>query len=100
MYTSNMAEQQHNSFREKWAFPSEVKEALGARRYEIKPTLQTYRSGRAKWLVRFYDGDILLAARDAMELTSKRTGTPYHVCLRHEPVKRAEPAAHDSKGTD
>ena len=70
-----------------WGYPSEVKTALGASWYEVVPSLNAYASGRPKLLVRFYGAGYganraLIAERDGMELSSKRTGDPYVVCKR------------------
>ena len=70
-----------------WGYPSEVKTALGASWYEVVPTQLTYASGRPKLLVRFFgagygDNRKVIAERDGMELSSKRTGDPYIVCKR------------------
>ena len=70
-----------------WGYPSEVKTALGASWYEVVPSLNTYASGRPKLTVRFFGAGYganraLIAERDGMELSSKRTGDPYVVCKR------------------
>ena len=75
------------SFDEQWAFPSDVKAALGAASYDVQRVLGTFRSGRQRWQAVFRDvhGNVL-SRRTAMELTSKRTGAAYHVCERNEPT--------------
>ena len=70
-----------------WGYPSEVKTALGASWYEVVPSLNTYASGRPKLTVRFFGAGYganraLIAERDGMELSSKRTGDLYVVCKR------------------
>ena len=70
-----------------WGYPSEVKTALGASWYEVTNTSNAYASGRPKLLVKFYGAGYganraLIAERDGMELSSKRTGDPYIVCKR------------------
>lgn len=73
------------TFEESWAYPIEVKKTLGAASYDIRPTPENFRSGRAKWEALFFSGDRkLISRRTAMELTSKRTNTKYVVCQREE----------------
>jgi hypothetical protein len=75
-------------FQEKWAFPSDVKRALDASGYDVNPTPGKFASGRPKLEAVFYSGHAggrrVLATRQAMELTSKKTGKPYYVCRRED----------------
>ncbi len=86
------------SFEESWSFPNEIKKELGASGYDINPTPDSFSTGRARFEAVFYDGEghnrRVIETRTAMELTSKRTGKPYHVVSRkpnREPSAR--PAA-------
>ena len=77
-----------NDFQTQWGFPSEIKTQLGAARYELRKMPMQFRSGRPKWACVFYDeGGNIISTRTAMELTSKRTGEPYHVCARADTVR-------------
>jgi hypothetical protein len=83
-------------FEQTWCFPSEMKKTLQASWYEVLPTPFTYASGREKFLARFYGPGYganrpIVAVRDAMELTSKKTGRPYHVCRREPTVEKTTP---------
>ena len=72
-----------SSFAESWAFPSELKEQMGASSYDIRPLQETFRSGRAKFEVLFFDkANALISRRIGMELTSKKTGKKYHMVSR------------------
>ena len=72
-----------SSFRESWAFPSELKEQLGAAGYDIRQLPEKFRSGRQKFECLFYDRDnALISRRFAMTLTSKKSGKDYHVVSR------------------
>ena len=74
-------------FFQTWGFPSEVKASIpNAHSYEVTPALSppsAYKSGRPRYVATFADefGNVL-ASRDAMRLTSKKTGKEYDVCLR------------------
>ena len=71
------------SFAESWAFGSELKQQLGAASYDIRPLPEKFRSGRPKFECLFFDQDhALICRRIAMELTSKKTGKPYHMVSR------------------
>ena len=73
-----------SSFVESWAFGSELKQQLGADSYDIRPLPEKFRSGRQKFECLFFDRDnALICRRFAMELTSKKTGKPYHMVSRH-----------------
>ena len=73
----------NNTFQQDWGFPSEVKATIpGATWFEVQPVPGNYRSGRPKFECTFAGGGKVLATRPAMELTSKKTGKPYHVCRR------------------
>ena len=88
-----------NTFLRDWGFPSDVRETIaGAGYYEVMPVPGAYRSGRPRMECVFYSAEpprTVVARRPAMELTSKGTGLPYHVCQRHEArqTARAEDAA-------
>ena len=72
-----------STFAESWQFPSEAKEQLGAASYDIRPLQETFRSGRAKFEVLFFDrGNVLISRRFAMSLTSKKSGKDYFVVSR------------------
>lgn len=77
------------SFEASWAYPNDVKKEIKAASYDLRPLPESFRSGRPKWECLFFSGDRkLISRRLAMELTSKRTGRPYHVCERDEPSPR------------
>ena len=83
-------------FADTWCFPSELKTKLCASWYEVLPTPHTFASGRPKFLARFYGPGYganrpIIAVRDAMELTSKKTGRPYHVVKREETAEKTTP---------
>lgn len=63
---------------------------LGADSFEISPTAQRFKSGRPKFVAVFSRDSGEETRRDAMQLTSKRTGRPYFVASRTE---QAEPRA-------
>ncbi len=68
------------SFEDNWTFPNELKTQLGAASYDIRPLLETFRSGRPKFEALFLDRTgTVLSRRIAMELVSKKSGKPYHV---------------------
>ena len=80
-------------FTDTWGFPSDLKKSLSASWFEVIPTPYTFASGRPKFIVRFYGAGYganrpIIAARDAMELISKKTGRPYHVCKREATVEK------------
>lgn len=84
-----------SNFAKAWPFPSVVKQELGADSYEIVRTRENYKTGRQKWRIVFYKGHgpnkSEIQRRDAMQLMSKRTGKPYHVC-RDVPLEPPQPA--------
>lgn len=83
---------ERSSFSEAWGFPSDLKSELGADSYEIDPTGSYYKSGRPKYEATFMRGEQAteIARRDAMLLTSKKTGRTYFVVSRHAPAERAQ----------
>ena len=73
------------TFEQQWGFPSEIKKELGAASFDVRPLPEKFRSGRQKWECLFFSkGDELISRRVAMQLESKKTGKPYHVCAREE----------------
>ena len=71
------------SFQDEWVFPSVIKEQLNASRFETLDTKTKFKSGRTKFITRFYsvnNNEIPDTARISMELISKRTGQPYVIC--------------------
>lgn len=78
---------QKDDFFVTWGFPSEVKSSIpNAHSFEVTPALSppsAYKSGRPRYVCEYRDefGNVL-ASRDAMRLTSKKTGLEYDVCLR------------------
>ena len=77
----------NSDFQTQWGYPSQMKTQLGAASYELRPLPDNFRSGRPKWECLFFAADRKLVSHcTAMELTSKRTGKPYHVCARTEPT--------------
>ena len=90
------ATEQPDSFREEWGYPNEVVLSIpGASRFEIYPVPGCYKSGRARYEAVFMTSDAkkVIAKREAMELTSKRTGKSYHMCRRHADWRAAKAAA-------
>ncbi len=74
------------SFQDDWGFPSDIKATIpGAAYYDIRPTPQSFKTGRPKFECLFLDAakHKVIERRDAMELVSKRTGKPYYVVRRH-----------------
>ena len=79
---------------------------LGASGYDINDTPENFSTGRARLEAVYYTGEghnrKVIETRTAMELTSKRTGKPYHVVSRkpnREPsarpaARQASPAAY------
>ena len=91
---SRASNNEPDTFREQWGYPSEVKGTIpGAAFYEVHPVPGCYKSGRPRFEATFVTADHkkVLARREAMELTSKRTGKPYNVCRRHEDWRAAKP---------
>ena len=84
-----------SDFQADWGFPSEVRTTIhNAGVFDVRPCPGTYKSGRPKFQAIFlsHDRKSIVARRDAMELTSKKTGLPYFVCRRQENWKQAEAA--------
>ena len=74
-----------DSFSTQWGFPSDIKKELDAASFDVRPLPESFRSGRPKWECLFFSEDRkLMSRRVAMQLTSKKTGKPYHVCAREE----------------
>ena len=78
---------QQQDFFQTWGFPSEVKSSIpNAHSYEVYPAPSApsaYKSGRPRYVASFADEfKNVVATRDAMRLTSKKTGKEYDVCLR------------------
>ena len=78
---------QKDDFFQTWGFTSEVKSSIpNAHSFMLTPALSppsAYKSGRPRYVATFSDefGNVV-ATRDAMRLTSKKTGKEYDVCLR------------------
>ena len=73
------------TFESSWGFPSDIKKELDAASFDVRPLPEKFRSGRQKWECLFFGkGDELISRRVAMQLTSKKTNKPYHVCAREE----------------
>ena len=85
-----------STFQDDWGFPSDVKATIeGAVYYDVRPTPENFKTGRAKFECLFLDAskNRVIERRAAMELTSKRTGKPYHVVSRKPPAAARQPAA-------
>ena len=70
-----------------WGFPSEVKSSIpNSHSFEVYPAPSApsaYKSGRPRYVCSFADEfKNIVATRDAMRLTSKKTGLDYDVCRR------------------
>ena len=79
-------QQSKDDFFQTWGFPSEVKASINAHSFEVYPAPSApsaYKSGRLRYVCSFADefGNVV-GTRDAMRLTSKKTGKEYDVCLR------------------
>jgi hypothetical protein len=73
------------TFESSWGFPSEIKKELDAASFDVRPLPENFRSGRPKWECLFFSKDNkLMSRRVAMQLMSKKTNKPYHVCAREE----------------
>ncbi len=73
------------TFEQQWGFPSEIKKELDAASFDLRPLPESFRSGRPKWECLFFGKDNkLISRRVAMQLVSKKTNKPYHVCAREE----------------
>ena len=78
---------QKDDFFVTWGFPSEIKVTIpNAHSFEVYPAPSApsaYKSGRPRYICSFADEfKNIVATRDAMRLTSKKTGKEYDVCLR------------------
>ena len=90
---ANYLGDQKNDFFEKWAFPMALKSELKATSFEVVALDGTYKSGRPKYGVLFYDSKKgVIAQREAMQLTAKSTGRTYFVC-RAASEQPQQPAA-------
>ena len=70
---------------QQWGFPSDIKKELDAASFDVRPLPESFRSGRPKWECLFFSEDRkLMSRRVAMQLVSKKTNKPYHVCAREE----------------
>ena len=79
-----------DEFRKTWGFPNEIKASIpGAARYEVRPIPGCYKSGRQRFEATFVNTDNkkVVGRREAMSLTSKRSGQQYYVCKRADPSK-------------
>ena len=80
-------QQSKGDFFQSWGFPSEVKSSIpNSHSFEVYPAPSApsaYKSGRPRYVATFSDefGNVV-ATRDAMRLTSKKTNKEYDVCLR------------------
>ena len=82
-----------DTFRQEWSYPNEVIKTIpGAARFEVYPVPGAFNSGHEAVFMSA-DCKKVISKREAMELTSKRTGKPYHVCRRHEDWRAAKAAA-------
>ena len=85
-----------DTFRQEWSYPNEVIKTIpGAARFEVYPVSGAYKSGRPKYEAVFMSADCkkVISKREAMSLTSKLTGKPYHMCRRHNDWRAAKAAA-------
>ena len=92
---SRASSSEPDTFREEWGYPNEVVKSIpGAARFEIYPVPGAYKSGRPKYEAVFMTADCkkVIVKREAMELTSKRTGKSYHMCRRHDDWRAAKAA--------
>ena len=84
------ASNEPDNFREMWGYPNEVLKTIpDAVRYDVRPIPGCYKSGRQKYQATFVSSDNkkVVGRREAMSLTSKRTGKQYYVCKRVDPPK-------------
>ena len=73
------------TFEQQWGFPSDIKKELDAASFDVRPLPENFRSGRPKWECLFFGKDNkLISRRVAMQLVSKKTNKPYHVCARED----------------
>ena len=78
---------QQQDFFQTWGFPSEIKVTIpNAHSFEVYPAPSApsaYKSGRPRYVCSFADEfKNIVATRDAMRLTSKKTGKEYDVCRK------------------
>ena len=78
---------QKDDFFQTWGFTSEVKVTIpNAHSFEVYPAPSApsaYKSGRPRYVCSFADEfKNIVATRDAMRLTSKKTGKEYDVCRK------------------
>ena len=67
------------TFQDDWGFAEDVKATIeGAVYYDVRPTPENFKTGRAKFECLFLDAskNRVIERRPAMELISKRTGQP------------------------
>ena len=77
-----------SKFEDSWVVIWELKKTLNAATYQTRDTNTTFKSGRPRLEIKFYNVESkLIATRTAMELTSKN-GNEYIVCSLHEAVPR------------
>ena len=84
------ASNEPDTFRETWGYPNEVLKTIpDAVRYDVRPIPGCYKSGRQKYQATFVSSDNkkVVGRREAMSLTSKRSGQQYYVCKRADPSK-------------
>jgi len=89
-----------STFQDDWGFPSDVKATIeGAVYYDVRPTPENFKTGRAKFECLFLDAskNRVIERRPAMELISKRTGQPYNVVSRKPRPAARQPAAPPSR---
>ena len=88
-------------FEASWAYANLLKSELKAASYDIQPFPGTFKSGRAKWMATFFNGDRkVIARRIGMELTSSKTGDTSKVFSRQEWVDRQGGTVIDTPNTN
>ena len=91
-----------STFEQDWGFASDVKATIeGAVYYDVRPTPENFKTGRAKFECLFLDAskNRVIETRTAMRLISKKTGKSYEVVSRKpdsQPAAR-QPAAPPSQ---
>ena len=81
-------QQSKDDFFQTWGFPSEVKASIPAHSFEVYVPCALRPLGLQEWSPPRYvcsfadEFKNIVATRDAMRLTSKKTGKEYDVCLR------------------
>ena len=81
-----------SKFEDSWVVIWELKKTLNAATYQTRDTNTTFKSGRPRLEIKFYNVESkLIATRVSMELTSK-SGNRYLVCSKHEasPILKRE----------